>query len=83
MGLKNEAFGCFDKAEELKVSDPEQFWDFKGQTHLKFDEYYQAIKCFNKVLSINPKNARAWNNKGKALNEIGNIDDAQICFNIV
>ena len=48
-----------------------------------FDEvnkaHSAAIGCYDKALEIDPKNAVAWNNKGKSLNSLGRYEEALEC----
>ena len=51
-------------------------------THLLEDaKYDEALECFDKVLSLDPKNTHAWNQKGVALRSLGRYDEAIECFN--
>ena len=63
--------------DDVRVTDPL----FKeGLRYLESKEYHKAIKCFDKAIEIDPKNAVAWIEKGYALNELGNLLEAIKCF---
>jgi tetratricopeptide (TPR) repeat protein len=40
-----------------------------------------ALNCFNEALIIDPRDARAWNNKGICLASLGRPEDAVPCCN--
>ncbi|MFQ6062233.1 MAG: tetratricopeptide repeat protein, partial [Methanosarcinales archaeon] len=40
----------------------------------------EAIKCYDKVLEIDPESVHALYNKGNALYNIGNYEDAIECY---
>lgn len=42
-----------------------------GNSLIYLKKYEDAIECFDKVISINPKNESAWNSKGKLLYNSG------------
>lgn len=43
---------------------------------LEQGDYQQALQYYEKALKLDPKNARAWNNKGKALGWLGRDEEA-------
>lgn len=45
----------------------------KGKKDLNVGRYESAICCFDKALTINPKCARVWRDKGMALSRSGNL----------
>jgi len=53
----------------------------KGTRLLEGAKYDEALECFDKVLSLDPKNTHAWNQKGVALRSLGRYDEAIECFN--
>jgi tetratricopeptide (TPR) repeat protein len=63
--------------DDVTVTDP--LFE-EGLGYLESKEYHKAIKCFDKAIEINPKNAAAWSEKGYALNELGNLLEAIKCF---
>ena len=48
----------------------------KGNTLNNLARYDEAIKCYDKVIEIEPNNADAWNNKGNALRDLSRYDEA-------
>jgi tetratricopeptide (TPR) repeat protein len=63
--------------DDVRVTDP-LFED--GLGYLESKEYHKAIKCFDKAIETDPKNAAVWSEKGYALNELGNLLEAIKCF---
>jgi tetratricopeptide (TPR) repeat protein len=63
--------------DDVRVTDP-LFEECLG--YLESKEYHRAIKCFDKAIEIDPKNAAAWSEKGYALNKLGNLLEAIKCF---
>ena len=63
--------------DDVRVTDP--LFE-EGLGYLESKEYHKAIKCFDKAIEIDPKNAAAWSEKGYALNELGNFLEAIKCF---
>ena len=48
----------------------------KGEAFCASGEHKEAIKVFDKILKINPKNVRALNDKGFTLSKLGNNQEA-------
>ncbi len=48
----------------------------KGMDKVKQGQYEEAVEIFDKVLSMNPQNTFAWNNRGVALFKADRPDDA-------
>ena len=44
------------------------------------EKHKDAIKCYDQVHKLNPKNISAWNNKGIALRTLGRFHEAIKCF---
>jgi tetratricopeptide (TPR) repeat protein len=63
--------------DDVGVTDP--LFE-EGLGHLESKEYHKAIKCFDKAIEVDPKNAVAWSEKGYVLNELGNLIEAIKCF---
>ena len=42
----------------------------------------EATKCYDRSISLNPKQARFWISKGLFLDKIGRHADAQECYKI-
>ena len=47
------------------------------------DRKKEAIKCFDKVIEIDPENVDAWCNKGSMLCELNSFEEALKCYNKV
>ena len=52
----------------------------KGLDLTNLGDYDDAIKNFDEILEIDPKNADAWSSKGHAFSRLGNYDEARKCF---
>lgn len=48
----------------------------RGMDKVKQGQYLEAVEIFDQVLSINPQNIYAWNNRGVALFKAGQPDEA-------
>jgi len=65
--LVDQAIGEYKLAIELDPS-------------VRAGQYEEEIKCYDKAIKINPKNAEAWHLKGHVLGQIGKYEDAGKCF---
>jgi Flp pilus assembly protein TadD len=63
-------------------ADPKnpELWFSLGSTLLSNNSYEEAIRAFDRVLTLNPKYSRAWNAKAYALSNLGRHQDAAICY---
>ncbi|CAD8116753.1 unnamed protein product [Paramecium primaurelia] len=52
----------------------------EGVALYNLNKYQDAIECYDKATSINPKYDIAWNNKGDALNNLNKYQDAIECL---
>jgi tetratricopeptide (TPR) repeat protein len=52
----------------------------KGNKLYDAGHFAEAIRCYDKVLDIDPKAAYAWANKGNSLSNLGQYKEASICF---
>lgn len=52
----------------------------QGEDFFKLGKIEEAIKCFDKELSINPTNTDAINFKGHCLLKLKKIDEAKLCY---
>ncbi len=51
-----------------------------GNSYFHLSKYYEAIKCYDKALQIDPNNALAWYWKGYSFYELGNNEEAIKCY---
>jgi tetratricopeptide (TPR) repeat protein len=51
-----------------------------GNSYQHENNFNKAIETYNKVIKINPQNAKAWNNMGGALWNLGRFEEALIAF---
>ncbi len=56
-------------------------WFDKGNAFLLMGRDKDAIKCYDKVIKIEPNRASVWARKGHALMLLGKYKDAIECFN--
>ena len=52
----------------------------KGLALDNLGRYEEAIKCYDKVIEIEPNHAYAWYYKSLALDQFGENDEAEKCF---
>ena len=71
--------GCAS-TEEIKGTDPDALLD-QGIALLEEDQYDRSITYFNKAIEINPRFAKAYNNRGIAYGGKGQYDKAISDFN--
>jgi len=43
-------------------------------------DYYNALKCIDKAIKIDPNDGRYWQNKGEILHNRGKYAEANECF---
>lgn len=55
-------------------------WLQKGDEFYKNNSYDLALRCYDKAIEINPLDAKAWNNKGNTLKEMGRATEADAAF---
>ena len=55
-------------------------WGNKGVSLDTLGRCEEAIRCYDKVLELDPQDALAWNNKGRSLDSLGRHEDAIRCY---
>jgi serine/threonine protein kinase/Tfp pilus assembly protein PilF len=55
----------------------------KGGSLYSLGLYDEAIRCFERALSLDPSSLEAWTNKGSALGRLGRMREAGRCFDEV
>ena len=63
--------------DDVRVTDPLLE---EGLRYIETKEYHKAIKCFDKAIEIDPKNAAVLNEKGYALLDLKEYEEAIKCF---
>ncbi|MEN9639156.1 MAG: hypothetical protein RLZZ262_1024 [Bacteroidota bacterium] len=48
------------------VPDSPEFWNLKGNMHLLYAEYAEAIECHNRTVGLKPEYAESFYNRGLA-----------------
>jgi tetratricopeptide (TPR) repeat protein len=56
------------------------YWHQKGDGFYKNNSYDLALRCYDKAIEINPRDANAWHNKGDILKELGRTKEADASF---
>lgn len=51
-----------------------------AHSFIENEDYVKAIENYEKALELNPKDEKAWNNKGVALRELGKYEEAIKCY---
>jgi len=52
----------------------------QGEDFVRLNCYDKALECYTQILSIDPKEAKAWDKKGVCLGGLGRLEDAMECF---
>jgi tetratricopeptide (TPR) repeat protein len=75
----DEADKCYD---EMLKRDPNQADALcgKGCIRIEKKDHVEAIKLFDSALEIDKDNPTIWTNKGRALEVIGDFENAQKCY---
>jgi tetratricopeptide (TPR) repeat protein len=71
------------RTETIQISRTELLlkkYLLKGNEHSYKKKYFEAIRCYDKALEINPNNVYAWSNKGTALDKLGMYEEAIRCY---
>lgn len=55
-------------------------WVKDGVVKFERGQYVEAIRCFERAITIEPTHAKAWYNKGYALSKMERDEDAVKCF---
>ena len=53
---------------------------YKGMDKVRQGLYDEAIEIYDRVLSMNPENTYAWNNRGVALFSVGRSEESMECY---
>jgi tetratricopeptide (TPR) repeat protein len=71
------------KAGDLKIFTKELLVKeimLKGNEHYYKKECYDAISWYDKAIELDPNNAKAWNNKGMTIGNLGKYQEAIKCY---
>lgn len=63
-----------------QVADSGEFHFLMGMTYNELDSLSKALKHFQKTVTINPDDARAWNNMGQTWYQLGEFNRAEKAF---
>ena len=68
------------RTREAKISGSIRWMD-RGDSLRRSGRYEEAIKCYDKAIEIDPRDASAWKDKGDALRKLGRHEEAIHCYN--
>ncbi|CAD8214737.1 unnamed protein product [Paramecium octaurelia] len=68
-----------DQKNQLNFEDAQRLLN-QGVALSNLKKYQEAIECYDKAISINPKQDLAWNNKGNSLNNLNKYEEAIECY---
>jgi tetratricopeptide (TPR) repeat protein len=55
-------------------------WNNTGNAFKNEGRYVDAVNCYDRAIDIDPKLAKAWYNKGLALQKLSREKEAQVAF---
>ncbi|CAD8161821.1 unnamed protein product [Paramecium pentaurelia] len=64
---------------EYNIKEAERLLN-QGVASYNLYKYKEAIECYDKAISINPKYDAAWSQKGYALHQLQKYNDAISCY---
>lgn len=76
--LTGRAFTSPDTGEQTAA-----FWNNKGMSLAALGHREEAVGCYDKALTIDPREPRIWSNKGLVLRELGRHGEALACYDNV
>jgi tetratricopeptide (TPR) repeat protein len=62
------------------MGESAQFWSDQANEYFISGDFEKSAASYDKALEQEPNNTVLWNNKGKALANLGRIEDAISCF---
>jgi tetratricopeptide (TPR) repeat protein len=63
------------------MGETAQFWSDQANEYFIMGDYEKAAASYDKALELEPNSTVLWNNKGKALANMGSVVGAMTCFN--
>jgi tetratricopeptide (TPR) repeat protein len=67
--------------EAIKINSNNKHALFeKGLLHADLAQYENTLKCFKKIITLEPENSMAWNNKGYTLEKLNFLEEAINCY---
>jgi len=63
------------------MGESAQFWSDQANEYFISEDFEKAAASYDKALELEPNSTALWNNKGKAMANLGSIADAIYCFN--
>lgn len=65
------------------LQDEAVLWKNQGNEHFKRGNFLAALSCYDSGLKLDPNNSNLWNNKALSLYQIGRIEEAYKCKEII
>ncbi|MDQ1261169.1 MAG: hypothetical protein QG575_350 [Euryarchaeota archaeon] len=62
------------------MGESAKFWSDQANDYFISGDFEKAAASYEKALELEPNSTDLWNNKGKALANLGKMDDAISCF---
>jgi tetratricopeptide (TPR) repeat protein len=62
------------------MAETAQYWSDQANGYFISGDFEKAAASYDKALELEPNSTALWNNKGKALANLGRFDDAISCF---
>ncbi len=63
------------------MAESAQFWSDQANDYFISGDYEKAAASYDKALELEPNSTVLWNNRGRAMANLGNVADAMYCFN--
>jgi tetratricopeptide (TPR) repeat protein len=82
LGDESKAWDVYQAIPEVSRNHPAESFFHQGSALSDLGKKQEAIECFDKVISLNPKDADAYLNKGAALYSLGEDKEAIACYDI-
>ena len=77
MKKTDEALAAIDQAIKVTTYKPERFWVKKGNILDGLGKTGDAVECYRKARTLDPKRAEAWYGEARSLKKLGRLDEAK------
>lgn len=54
-------------------------WNNRGNALARLGRYEEALRCYERALTLDPGYRGSWMNKGYVLTKLGRYDEAAVC----
>ena len=79
LGNQMEALSRIDEA--ISIGDKPELWVLKGKILMELDRHEEALECFNRALSVDPKYLPGHDALVEALKQSGRLEEASLAEN--